>query len=185
VHAARGQCDRVVASLFVNPKQFGPSEDLAAYPRDEGRDFALLADAGCDLVHAPADDDVYPPGFSTTVTVAGVSAALEGAIRPGHFARLPDLRKQQLTERAPRRDPFARPAEKEGGREPRAQVRKPVVQLPGNDGRLEAGEHARPGASRDQLARWSKSVWSKRQNMCGQHLNLGPGAPLACGFGVS
>jgi pantoate--beta-alanine ligase len=86
VRLARSHARRVVASLFVNPSQFGAGEDLAAYPRDEARDFALLADAGCDLVYAPAEAEIYPPGFSTTVTVAGVSAPLEGAIRPHHFA---------------------------------------------------------------------------------------------------
>jgi pantoate--beta-alanine ligase len=86
VRLARARASRVVASLYVNPSQFGAGEDLAAYPRDEGRDAALLVGAGCELLYAPRDDEVYPPGFSTTVTVTGVSAALEGAIRPHHFA---------------------------------------------------------------------------------------------------
>jgi len=86
VRLARSRAGRVVASLFVNPSQFAAGEDLAAYPRDEGRDCALLAGAGCDLLYAPADDEIYPPGFSTTVTVTGVSAVMEGAIRPHHFA---------------------------------------------------------------------------------------------------
>jgi pantoate--beta-alanine ligase len=86
VRLARAQAGRVVASLFVNPSQFGAGEDLAAYPRDEARDAALLADAGCELLYAPEGDEVYPPGFSTTVTVSGVSTAMEGAIRPHHFA---------------------------------------------------------------------------------------------------
>jgi len=78
--------DRVVASVFVNPTQFGPNEDFEAYPRDEARDAALLEQAGCALLYAPAVAEMYPPGASTTVTVAGVSEPLDGAARPGHFA---------------------------------------------------------------------------------------------------
>ena len=86
VGRALEDCDRVVASLFVNPAQFAPGEDFEAYPRDEARDAALLASAGCGLLYAPAPADIYPPGFSTTVTVSGVSAPLEGERRPTHFA---------------------------------------------------------------------------------------------------
>jgi pantoate--beta-alanine ligase len=85
VHAARGQCKRVVASLFVNPKQFGPSEDLAAYPRSEAADLAAFHKAGVDLVFAPDVAEMYPPGFVTSVAVGGVSEGLDGAHRPGHF----------------------------------------------------------------------------------------------------
>ena len=80
------RADRVVASVFVNPTQFGPGEDYAAYPRGEERDAGLLAGAGCALLYAPSVEVMYPPGFSTTVTVAGVTAPLEGAARPTHFA---------------------------------------------------------------------------------------------------
>jgi pantoate--beta-alanine ligase len=83
---AREQADRVVASVFVNPTQFAPGEDFAAYPRDEARDSALLAGAGCDLLFAPSASEIYPPGFSTTVTVSGVSEPLEGQSRPSHFS---------------------------------------------------------------------------------------------------
>ena len=83
--AARAQCERVVASLFVNPKQFGPSEDFAAYPRDEAADLAALAGAGVDLVFAPGVGEMYPEGFAATVHIAGVTEELEGAHRPGHF----------------------------------------------------------------------------------------------------
>jgi len=76
----------VVASLFVNPTQFAPGEDFLTYPRDEARDVALLATAGCHLVYAPPVEAIYPVGFSTTVSVAGVSAPLEGAFRPNHFS---------------------------------------------------------------------------------------------------
>jgi len=85
VRLARQKADRVVASIFVNPTQFAPSEDFQAYPRDEAHDAKLLAETGCDLLYAPPTDDVYPEGFATAVTVAGVSAPLEGASRPQHF----------------------------------------------------------------------------------------------------
>jgi len=85
VHRARSENRSVAASIFVNPTQFGPSEDLAAYPRDLDRDVALLAEAGCDLVFCPPADEMYPPGFDTWVAVGTVGEALEGAARPGHF----------------------------------------------------------------------------------------------------
>lgn len=83
---AMSKADRVVASVFVNPTQFGPNEDFDAYPRGEARDAELLAGAGCDLLFAPTVSEMYPPGFATTVSVAGVSEPLDGAARPGHFA---------------------------------------------------------------------------------------------------
>ena len=86
VRLAKARAGWVVASLFVNPSQFGPGEDFAAYPRDEARDGALLASAGCHLLYAPPVGDIYPAGFSTTVSVAGVSAPMEGEVRPHHFA---------------------------------------------------------------------------------------------------
>src|SRR5258707_566265 len=85
VAAARGQCARVVASLFVNPKQFGPREDFAAYPRDEATDLAKFREAGVDLVFAPPVAEMYPPGFASNIRIAEVSESLEGAHRPGHF----------------------------------------------------------------------------------------------------
>lgn len=85
VRLAKQNAGQVVASIFVNPTQFGPGEDFDAYPRDEARDAALLASAGCDLLYAPTVAQMYPPGASTTVTVAGVSEPLDGAARPGHF----------------------------------------------------------------------------------------------------
>src|SRR4051794_10618070 len=85
VHAASGQNEQVVASLFVNPKQFGPSEDFTAYPRDEAADFAAFEKAGVDLVFTPPVDEMYPPGFATAVRVGGVSEGLDGTFRPGHF----------------------------------------------------------------------------------------------------
>ena len=83
---AKTKADRVVASVFVNPTQFGPNEDFDAYPRGEARDAELLDSAGCDLLFAPTVSEMYPPGFATTVSVAGVSEPLDGAARPGHFA---------------------------------------------------------------------------------------------------
>ena len=85
IRMARQQADRVVASVFVNPRQFGPNEDFEAYPRDETADAALLGKAACDLMYTPAPQEMYPPGFSTTVSVAGISEVLCGAARPGHF----------------------------------------------------------------------------------------------------
>jgi pantoate--beta-alanine ligase len=76
---AREQCDAVVMSLFVNPAQFGPGEDLEAYPRDEARDAELARAEGVDVLFAPPADEVYPPGFATSVTVAGLTDVLDGA----------------------------------------------------------------------------------------------------------
>jgi pantoate--beta-alanine ligase len=86
VRRAKAECGRAVATLFVNPTQFAPTEDFDAYPRDESRDRALLATAGCDLLFAPAVESVYPPGFSTVVEVKGLTGHLCGPFRPGHFA---------------------------------------------------------------------------------------------------
>ncbi len=80
------KADRVVASVFVNPTQFGPNEDFAAYPRREAEDAALLAGAGASGLYAPSVTEMYPSGFATTISVAGVSEGLCGTVRPGHFA---------------------------------------------------------------------------------------------------
>ncbi|MFL6753089.1 MAG: pantoate--beta-alanine ligase [Sphingomicrobium sp.] len=85
VEEGKRRADRVAASIFVNPLQFGAGEDLDKYPRREADDAALLERAGCDLLWAPAAADIYPDGFATTVSVAGVSERWEGAARPGHF----------------------------------------------------------------------------------------------------
>ncbi len=85
VERARRECDRVGVSIFVNPSQFGPGEDLAAYPRTLDRDLEILAQAGVDLVWTPDPGDVYPPGFQTWVSVEEVTRPLEGGCRPGHF----------------------------------------------------------------------------------------------------
>jgi len=85
VREARAMCDVVVVSIFVNPQQFGLQEDFGRYPRDLTRDAALLADYNVDYVFAPAVPEIYPPDFSTFITVEGLSEELEGAARPGHF----------------------------------------------------------------------------------------------------
>jgi pantoate--beta-alanine ligase len=85
VAAARAECDRVVATIFVNPKQFAPSEDLAAYPRHEGADLDTLQAGGVDLAFVPRAEEIYPPGFTTLVRVSGLSEGLCGAHRAGHF----------------------------------------------------------------------------------------------------
>jgi pantoate--beta-alanine ligase len=89
MRGAREECDVVVVSLFVNPAQFGPNEDLDAYPRDEERDAALAEEQRVDLLFAPPLEEVYPPGFDTTVTVGGLTELLEGAPEhrgQAHFA---------------------------------------------------------------------------------------------------
>lgn len=85
VRAAKERCDRVVASLFVNPRQFAPHEDFERYPRDETGDSRMLASAGCDLLFAPERAVMYPEGFATSVIVADVSVPLEGDFRPHFF----------------------------------------------------------------------------------------------------
>jgi len=85
VRLAKTRARRVVASVFVNPTQFGPNEDFDAYPRGEARDAELLASVDCDLLYAPSVAEMYPPGFSTKVTVSGVTEPMDGGARPGHF----------------------------------------------------------------------------------------------------
>jgi pantoate--beta-alanine ligase len=83
--AARGENDVVVASLFVNPTQFGDARDLARYPRDEAADAAIAEEAGVDVLFAPSVEEIYPPGYETWVEVENASRGLEGEHRPGHF----------------------------------------------------------------------------------------------------
>jgi len=85
VHAARQECDLVVMSIFVNPKQFGPQEDFATYPRDMEGDLRQAHEAGVDVVFAPVVEEMYPPDFLTEVSVRELTAPLCGASRPGHF----------------------------------------------------------------------------------------------------
>ncbi|MFL6854930.1 MAG: pantoate--beta-alanine ligase [Sphingomicrobium sp.] len=97
IEAARNEADRVVASIFVNPLQFGADEDLARYPRQEPEDAELLQHHGCDLLWLPTADQLYPPGFATTVSVSGVSDRWDGAARPGHFTGVATVVAKLLT----------------------------------------------------------------------------------------
>ena len=85
VRLAKQRADLVLGTVFVNPKQFGPTEDLAAYPRDLEGDAAKLASAGCDLLFAPTVEEMYPPGFETEVKLGRTTKGLCGDHRPGHF----------------------------------------------------------------------------------------------------
>ena len=82
---ARQECDRVITTIFVNPKQFNNPEDLKKYPRSEEADARLLATVPVDAIFAPSVEEVYPDGFITNVTMQGVAQPLEGHMRPGHF----------------------------------------------------------------------------------------------------
>jgi pantoate--beta-alanine ligase len=86
VARAKAECAVVAASIFVNPTQFGPNEDLSRYPRDLPRDLGMLEAAGVDFVFTPDAAEMYPPAFDTVIEVGGVTDVLEGAVRPGHFA---------------------------------------------------------------------------------------------------
>jgi pantoate--beta-alanine ligase len=85
IEEAKRRADRVAATIFVNPTQFGANEDFSRYPRREAEDARMLQDAGCELLWIPAVADIYPEGFSTSIHVAGISGRWEGEARPGHF----------------------------------------------------------------------------------------------------
>jgi pantoate--beta-alanine ligase len=86
IDAAAAECDRVAASIFVNPTQFGPNEDFTKYPRPLERDLDLLRERGCDLAFVPEAAEMYPAGYGTSIDVGAVAVPWEGAARPGHFA---------------------------------------------------------------------------------------------------
>jgi pantoate--beta-alanine ligase len=98
VRAARAGCGRIVVSIFVNPTQFGPNSDFSRYPRDLASDVAKLETVGADLVFAPDVTAMYPPGFATTVTVAGLTDGLCGPHRPGHFTGVATVVTKLLTQ---------------------------------------------------------------------------------------
>jgi pantoate--beta-alanine ligase len=85
IKAAREKCDSLVVSIYVNPLQFSPSEDFAEYPRDLQRDLTLCEKEGVDFVFAPADGEMYPAGFETSIKLGRIASGLEGKFRPGHF----------------------------------------------------------------------------------------------------
>jgi pantoate--beta-alanine ligase len=85
IDEAKRRADEVAASIFVNPTQFAAGEDFGRYPRREGEDVRMLEDSGCDLLWAPSVSVIYPDGFATKVSVAGISERWEGEARPGHF----------------------------------------------------------------------------------------------------
>ena len=106
VGAARAKCRRVVVSIFVNPKQFGPREDFATYPRPEADDLAKLAGAEADLAFIPTVEEMYPPGFASAISVGGPSEGLCGAHRPGHFDGVATVVAKLLIQAAPDRAYF-------------------------------------------------------------------------------
>ncbi|MCQ3936993.1 MAG: pantoate--beta-alanine ligase [Chloroflexi bacterium] len=85
VRQAKAECDHIIVTIFVNPTQFGPNEDLSRYPRDLERDLSLLRPLGVDVVWTPSAEIMYPPGYQTWVEVEALTRGLEGAMRPGHF----------------------------------------------------------------------------------------------------
>ena len=101
VREAKARADRVAATIFVNPLQFGAHEDLGRYPRQEARDLEMLDREGCDLVWLPGVHDLYPAGFATSVEVRGVSDRWEGEARPGHFAGVATVVAKLLIAMAP------------------------------------------------------------------------------------
>lgn len=103
---ARAECDIVVVSLFVNPTQFGPAEDLARYPRDEEGNLAFARNERVDVLYAPTAAAMYPEGFSTSVDVGPLAGILEGAHRPGHFSGVATVVAKLLIQAAPKRAYF-------------------------------------------------------------------------------
>jgi pantoate--beta-alanine ligase len=101
VAAAQAACGRIVVSIFVNPKQFGPREDFSTYPRPEAGDLDKLTKAAADLAFVPPVEEMYPEGFATAITAGGVAADLDGAHRPGHFDGVATIVAKLLIQAAP------------------------------------------------------------------------------------
>jgi pantoate--beta-alanine ligase len=101
IRAARATCDRVIVSIFVNPKQFGVNEDFGAYPRNEAADTVKAVSAGAALIFAPTPEEMYPAGFATTVTVDRLTEGLCGPHRPGHFAGVATIVSKLLLQALP------------------------------------------------------------------------------------
>ncbi len=108
VRASRASDDHIIASIFVNPTQFGPGEDFDRYPRDEERDLALFQEEGVDVVFIPSVEEMYPEGASTFVTVEGLTEVLEGVHRPGHFRGVTTIVTKLLNVIQPHRAYFGR-----------------------------------------------------------------------------
>ncbi len=106
VHRAKTENSRAVATIFVNPTQFGPNEDLSAYPRDEKGDAEKLLSAGCDLLFAPDVAEMYPAGFQTSVAVNELTTHLDGVARPGHFGGVATIVTKLLLQSLPDRAYF-------------------------------------------------------------------------------
>jgi len=106
VRRAKAENSHTVATIFVNPAQFGPNEDLLAYPRDEEGDIAKLCETGCDILFAPDVSDMYPAGFATSVTVDRITTQLDGATRPGHFSGVATIVAKLLMQSLPDRAYF-------------------------------------------------------------------------------
>ena len=182
---AREECDVVVVSLFVNPAQFNDPADLTAYPRDAGRDAALAAELGVDYLFAPAAEEVYPPGFATTVSVRDVTETLEGAHRGrGHFDGVatvvtklfnivgPDVayfgqKDAQQATVIKRLVARPRPAGPDRGlpHRPRAGRARPVQpERPSVAGRARPRQRASPGARRDATSGRRRRARSRRRS---------------------
>lgn len=108
IRAARSECATVAVSIFVNPSQFGPGEDLERYPRSLDADLALLEREGADVAFTPSAEEMYPPGFAASVRVEGPALSLEGAARPGHFAGVATVVAKLLAQAQPDRAYFGR-----------------------------------------------------------------------------
>ncbi len=171
VTLANSLADRVVTSLFVNPLQFGPREDFHAYPRDEARDAAALSDAGSDLLYAPDAGEMYPPGFSTKVSVGDLTEDLCGAARPNHFDGVATVVTKLLLQCAPGQSHFRREGLSAASGH---QASRPRSEYSGGDRRRR--DRARGGRARALLAqRLSLAGGAQdRARALSDHLRMSP-----------